>query len=113
MIMEREPTRLKHLSNYSDVVRGAPYTLTPNKVQPVYAGRKMYRVNKNGAPMHYVFALGNHVIDIRDLAHLYCPEMLMHCGYFDVNDLVIRTILEKAEPHLLFPRKPSIYQRAA
>ncbi len=105
--MSATPCRLKHLNNYRDIARDAAFVPYPSETwrRLRIAGRYVYRVRKNDSGrMSYIFAIGNHVADVRDLAHLYCPEMLKHMGYFDLSEYVIRYVFEKAEPHLKFPR---------
>lgn len=90
--------RLNHLSEFRDVKRGKRY-LAPFTV----AGRKLYRVEKNGTPMTFIFALGNHVIDIRDAAHLFADDLLPYMRAPDVAQIVVMTVLDKAEKELRFP----------
>lgn len=109
--MTDTPCRLKHLKAFRDITRDAAFVPYPSEAwrRLRIAGRYVYRVRKyNGNRMSYVFAIGNHVADLRDLAHLYCPEMLQHMGYFDLSEHVIRYVFEKSEPHLKFPRGVTI-----
>lgn len=95
--------RLNHLDDYHDIRRGAPTGHT-------FASRALYHVHKGNRaePMTFIFALGRHVIDIRDAAHLFAPDMLEHLGAWTggVAPIVRTEILRKAAPSLRFPRKP-------
>lgn len=98
-------SRLNHISTYRDVKRGKAVYI--NSYQRVWAAsRILYRVEKNGREMSYIFALGKHVFDIRDLANVYAPEYVGRVNaFFDMRLSDVREVLEKAAPHLVFPRK--------
>lgn len=99
--------RLIHLTNCCDVKRGVWIVGTRN-----VRGKAVYRLNKHGAPMTFVFCLGRHVADIRDAAHLYAEEFLPHLQRLTgpISPLVINAVLEKAAPFLIFePAKREIH----
>ena len=109
-------SRLNHLSTFRDCRRGD--TVKQDKTRRIRcAGRHLYYVHKSGRrePMRFVFALGSYILDIRDLAHVYAPELLPHMNDYtgEISPIVLRAVLAAAEQHLRFPRKPEIYSIAA
>lgn len=108
-------SRLNHISTYSREISIGDAVKINGTRNIRRAGRYLYRVEKNGAPMRFVFALGSYVFDVRDLAHLYAENMLVHLHNYtcDIDTLVLRAVLDAAEPHLHFPRQPKLNQQVA
>ena len=99
--------RLNHIKTFPDVARGkqfAPRTLGEPVV--TFKGRKLYHVNKGARPMTFIYALGNHVFDIRDVANVHAPDSVAKVSDPEsMSELAVRAVLFVAEPYLQFPRR--------